>query len=310
MVETLLSDRLCRERTVWIGGDYLLDSPFGIHVVKLGSIDSSDLRGEAHRGQLLKVLAESGVSSTATVESKSGQKGSVVDLLQDATLRFTLSDELEFVSDALALWLPPATTWSDRFGETHDFDQIMIKLLECHLGEGACGGCHLPYSIAILLRVDEQYKILDNSNRRAALDWLKNLSGILEREQSPERGGWDRDWGGSIPKKRLYGDDVMDRITIIGHHLEWIAIVPQEVRPSRSTVDSAVSDLVGMILKLPHIQSRSFKSILPCSHAARALCLLRGQDPFTIWNTYRDEGHLIPSARMAYEYRARGGTKP
>ncbi len=32
-LETLLSDQLCRERTVIVGASYLIDSPFGSHVV-------------------------------------------------------------------------------------------------------------------------------------------------------------------------------------------------------------------------------------------------------------------------------------
>ena len=33
-----------------------------------------------------------------------------------------------------------------------------------------------------------------------------------------------RDWSGRLPEGRLHDDEVMDRIAIIGHHLEWIAI--------------------------------------------------------------------------------------
>ena len=99
-------------------------------MARIRSPNGEELRGEAHFGQLLKILAESGLPVTATVETASGWNGSIADVLQDTILRFSLAEELEFVSDALVLWLPPAQTWSDRFGEAHDFNEVTNKLLD------------------------------------------------------------------------------------------------------------------------------------------------------------------------------------
>ena len=61
-----------------------------------------------------------------------------------------------------------------------------------HLGEGACGGCHLPYSIVMLLRVDDEYNILSRETRVKALAWLRKVSDILDRLETGEGRGWCR----------------------------------------------------------------------------------------------------------------------
>ncbi len=62
IVDCLLNDKVCRQNTSPHGDAYLLDSPYGIRVVELGSADAVENRGEAHFGQLLKALAEGGGS--------------------------------------------------------------------------------------------------------------------------------------------------------------------------------------------------------------------------------------------------------
>src|SRR5690606_23247174 len=114
LVATLFSDRLCRDNTVPVGGTYLLDSPFGIRPSLLGTDDGIELRGEAHFGQLLKLAGEVGLPSTTPVTTASGRVGHLGEVYQDAVMRFSFSQELEFIGDALAYWHPPQTTWKDR----------------------------------------------------------------------------------------------------------------------------------------------------------------------------------------------------
>jgi hypothetical protein len=69
----------------------------------------------------------------------------------------------------------------------------MTHLLEQPLGKGCCGGCHVPYTVVILLRVNEQYPILDAKIYRKAKHWLQNVVATLEKSQLPN-GGWDKHW--------------------------------------------------------------------------------------------------------------------
>jgi len=282
-IRSLLSDKLCRERTSPNSGSYLLDSPFGIRVVIQRSADAVGTRGEAHHGQLLKVLAEVGSPLSTRVETESGRTGTIADILRDATMRFTLDGELEFMATALALWLSPERGWRDRFGVRHTFDDLVHKLLSQPYGKGACGGCHAPYALVNIVRCNEQYPILSTGSRGEVLEWLGRLSKLLERSER-SAGGWDLSWPGTERSEIIFSDDVLERITVVGHHLEWIALAPSSVRPKDDVVQRAAIALTTDIKALPKVARQSWESLLPCSHAARALCLLRGRQPYALWN--------------------------
>jgi len=296
MAQTLLSDKLCRERTSPHGASFLLDSPFGINVVLAGSYDAEENRAEGHFGQLVMVLGEAGVPLDAPVTTVSGRCGTVADLLQDMTMRFGWTSELPFAACALALWLPPETTWIDQFGNRYSFDELVERLMAIRRGEGPCGGCHVPYAVVTILGVDRQYPVLSASVRQRSLEWLGELSAHLEETQCPE-GGWDGAWARGERVRLIYGDKVLDRLTVTGHHLEWIALAPASVRPSKPTVSRAVAAFVHDVDALPPISVRPFKSILPCSHGARAMCLLQGKDPYVTWKESWDRGRFVRGPR-------------
>lgn len=283
MVDTLLSDHLCSERTVRIGsgkgGSYLIDSPYGIHAIQSGSYDAVEYRGETHYGKLTSLMGEVGLPLNTPVVTSSGHTGTLADVLQDTIMRFRWDRELEFVGCSFAYWLPPEKSWKNQFDDKFTFDELVLRLIDRPFGNGSCGGCHVPYTVVMILRVDEQHTILGSRVRQRAYSWLRQLSGILEETQLPD-GSWERDWGRTGQKGRLFNDPVLDRITIIGHHLEWMAFVPDDYRLPKEAIAKAVACLGREIDKLSPLPYRSFKSVLPCSHAARALCCCKGVDPF------------------------------
>jgi hypothetical protein len=289
LIKTVLSDNECRTNTVAVGGNYLLDSPFGIRVVLSGTPDAIEYRGEGHYGQLLKLLAEVEVPSDAPVTTSSGHIGTIEDLYQDAVLQYSLSRELEFMGCALAYWHPPASTWQDQFGEDHSFDELLWKLIATPYGVGACGGTHVPYAVATILRVNEEYPIISEGVSLHARHWLLTLGHFLEKRWS-ETAGWDQCW--ARPAGYIYGNDLLDRIAVTGHHLEWMALAPRACRPSEQLIKRAATALRADIASLPAIRHRSFKSLLPVGHGARALALLRGVDAFTVWLKYWNAGRL------------------
>lgn len=286
MAATLLSDAECKKNTVQLGKkDYIIDSPYGFHVVRNGTLDSEHYRGEGHYGQLLMVLAEAGVPLTAPVESCTGRVGTIRHLLQDASMRYSPALEQDFIF-ALALWLPPGQAqWSNEHGNVHKFDDVVTFLLAKPLGVGACGGVHAVYAVTILLRVDEEHPILADSVRTKALRWLANVAAILERTQKRE-GGWDKRWPASDAVGFIYGDKFLDAITVTGHHLEWMAYAPKEIELRSRTIADACRALDSSLRNLPAIENRSFKATLPCSHAARALCALRGEQPSVLFDRF------------------------
>jgi hypothetical protein len=290
---TLLNDALCRERTTPDGSSYLMDSPFGIHVVLMPSRDAVGTRAEAHFGQLLAILGEIGVPLDTPVTTASGRTGSVADLLQDAILRFGWGDEIEFIGTAFALWLPPERSWINQFGNRCSFDELIEHLIDIPLGKGACGGTHVPLAVIAILQSDDKYHILSLMVRKKGLDYLVKVSGTLEKNQL-EGGGWDLSWpGNNSVAEGSYDNRTMDVINVTGHHLEWIALAPESVRPSTKVIPLAACKLAEQIDALPSLKVRVFKALLPCSHAARALCLLRGQEPYHTWKEFWDRGSFV-----------------
>ena len=286
MLETLLNDPLCRKDTVILGDDdgghYLIDSAYGIHPIQSGTYDAIEYRAETHFGKLMMLMGLSNVPLSTPVTTASGRVGTLADLLQDTIMNFGWEQELEFVGCALAYWLPPEKSWSNKFGEIFTFDELMDRLLREPPGKGCCGGTHLVYTVVTLLRVDEQIPILDSKVRARAERWLVSIAKTLEKTQKSD-GSWPRDWGKAGQSGFLYGDSVLDNITITGHHLEWISLVSEEYRPSKESITKAVASVVDQIGQLPALRHRSFKTILPCSHAAKALCLMRDVDPYRVW---------------------------
>ncbi|WP_197444091.1 hypothetical protein [Maioricimonas rarisocia] len=292
-LKIVTNDAACRELTVPVGDSYLLDSPYGIRVVLAGTADAVEYRAEAHYGQLLMLLGEAGVPSTFPVVTESGKEGTVEDVYRDAVLRFSLAHEPEFMACALAYWHAPKKTWRNRLGEEYSFDDVIGTLLDRPFGEGSCGGCHAPYSVVVILRVDEEHGLLSPAMRKRAEDWLRTLCDRLEARQS-ESGAWGADWGET---GMMWRDEVLDRITVTGHHLEWIALAPKHLRPSREAIARAVVSLRSDVEALQPLPYRSFKTLLPVSHAARALALCRGEDPYEAWVAYWNDGRIEKTPR-------------
>jgi hypothetical protein len=286
MVQTLLNDKLCAENTVILGdgdgGSYLIDSPYGIHPIQSGTYDAVEYRAESHFGKLTMLMALTDIPLSTSVTTSSGKVGTLADVLHDTVMNFGWNKELEFVGCSLAFWLPPEKSWTNQFNEVFTFDELMERLLSIPLGRGTCGGCHVPYTIVTLLRINERYPILEPKTKHKAETRIKYIVDLLEKNQLPD-GGWERDWGRTGENGFLYGDKTLDAITIIGHHLEWIAIANKEWRPSRDCINKAVIAVTKQIDLLPELRHRSFKTVLPCSHAAKAMCLMRNVDPYQFW---------------------------
>lgn len=284
LVETLLDDALCRRRTRQGRGSHLLESPYGIHVTARGSHESDDGLGEAHHGQLLKVLSERGVPTSEPVKAALDRAGTVGDVLNDGILRTTYERELEFIAVAAALYIPPGTIWENEFGERGSHDWLLEGLLRRDFGSGTCFGTHALYAVAIMLRANDVAGFLEEKTRVRAEQQLNRAAKVLN--DLAENGvAWDNTWAGNPDGSLGYRDPALDSINIIGHHLEWIAMAPSHLRPAPDVVASAVEMLCHHLTRLGPMQTRSFKSDLPCSHAARALCLLRRVDPYEHWRS-------------------------
>jgi hypothetical protein len=270
MLDVLLSNRLFRQAGIF-PSECLYRTDHGVGVVR----DNINAGGVAHVDQYMKVMAESGVPLRTKIEVFEKDDATLADVLRESQYSFGLEEELEFSAVAFSRYLPPRTTWQNRFGEVFTFDMMADKLLEKSLGQGACGGVHAMYALINLLRVNDRYPILKPVTRERIERRIARVSRLLEANQSPD-GAWYLDWHvGKVPSE----DEPVgfQAVWMTGHHLEWIALAVPRLRPDRKVIQKAASYLVKAIpLHTIHTIAESYA---PFSHAGRALALIEEVDP-------------------------------
>ncbi len=286
-MSVLLDDAKCLQQVHFADSfdGFLLKTRYGIRVLTAADPGMGSPFAQGHYGQMLQGLAEIGAPLSTPVTPDVGEPGTLADLLADSAARYSVKDEPEFLAVAFASWLKPGAKWMDRFGGEHTMDDLAQRLAKTPIGAGTCYGGHLPYAITMVLRVNQQERIISEQTERDLIHQLKEFSRVLTRSQQ-ENGTWDYDWSGiAMPRPDIYVSESqrVDLITCTGHHLEWIALASPEWRPDDEVVRKAIDGLAELVLNLPTKKEQSFKDMLPSSHAARALCLLRNQAPFPFW---------------------------
>jgi hypothetical protein len=199
----------------------------------------------------------------------------------EASLRnFSLNQvEHEWSGLTYALVLTPGENWRTAEGQEITFDRLAERSMRQELQQGVCYGKHRLHELVILLRVDEEQKILSAAVRNNIVDHLKSAVQTLVRTQHAD-GYWDGQWSGvasQTPEQNLPNGELSERIIVTGHALEWLALAPIEIQPPPEVRIRAGRWLVGTIRAM---DSETVRANFPfLTHAGRALALWRGQTP-------------------------------
>ncbi len=240
--------------------------------------DSLNEGGVAHCDQFLKVMGELGLPADQPIRLIDGRTATLADVICDSLNMYSPTEELEFTAVAYSRWLPPTSEWSDRFGRRHSLDGLASALLEQPLGEGACYGTHALYGLVNLLRAHRLHPVLRPGTADAVEKHLSRVSALLEANQSAE-GAWFEKWHQSN-RPTLPEDATLEAITAVGHHLEWVAMAPPDLRPKTPCLAKAAEFLVRVIPG--HSVNTIAGSYSTFSHAGRALALLSEADPVAV----------------------------
>lgn len=235
-----------------------------------------------HPDDLLVACGEVGLPADFTIRTEDGAEHTIADMLRDSISRLSTDQELEWTVEALARYLAPQSTWTNRFGESFSIDDAVAVLASRPLGEGACFGIHVPYALTCLLVIDksENHELLNASSRVSITRYLQHVTQRLLAQQHSD-GSWSRDWPGDREHRRgELRTPWYDKITATGDHLEWIALAPADVRPPNERIAKAVSASLVTVQGLSQWEISGYYNTL--SHLARALCLLRAEDPMVI----------------------------
>lgn len=216
--------------------------------------------------------SRAGVPATAPIVTPSG-RGILQDAINDLKANFSSEMEQDWATVALAYYLPPDRTWTNKFGERFSFDSQVERFTQSKIGEGSsCAGTHALMTLTVILGIDQQQRILSDQNRGRAHAFLRDAKNLLEENQKGT-GAWDIDWANSTPLQDIPWEWSDTReLLVTGHILDWQSAVPSEFRLSDPCLKKGLRFVVMQLSKCD--RKKFVSNICPYSHALRACGLL------------------------------------
>jgi hypothetical protein len=243
------------------------------------------LTASYHADDLLATLAESNVSLDEPMILREVEPATVRDVLDHALKTFYLKRfEYEWTMIAYARYAYPLAAWENKYGERMDPAALVQEMIDHPLDVGPCNGLHRLEAMVLLYRVDEATQQLPPRLKQRMLAHMLRVSRLLQASQSTE-GYWTRSWPTAKTPAQNVPATLNDKILVTGHQLEWLALAPEEVLPPRENIVRACQWLART---LPEMDAKSVEEYYgPLSHAARALCLWRAEEPYAVWQRMR-----------------------
>jgi hypothetical protein len=233
---------------------------------------TNEISGEAHLNQTLATLGAIGVNSSRPIGCLGGPF-TVADAVRSSIATFSLVDEIEWSTLALLYYLPPQRAWQNRWGETFTFDEIARVLMARPLGQGSCAGTHVLFVLSLMMRVNEQYPIISQESVHAIEQYVSAACQLLQSNQH-STGGWTTSWQVPLTSRpsSTSAREMGGNLLVTGHHLEWIAIAPGDIRPRTAAIQRAVRWCMDELT----IDSADAlpKDVCARTHAVRAILLL------------------------------------
>lgn len=238
----------------------------------------------SHVDHTLATLAECGTPLDHAIRL-AGRSATLRDVLRQALASFEINQiEYEWTVLALALYVRDGQPWFTGEGDRLDFDRLVHRVIRQRYGQGVCYGNHRLYSLTILLRLDDEKKLLTAPVRQEVVAHLAEATKRLAAHQHAD-GYWDRNWYDLKVEAKdedlSLGGPLARRILATGHALEWWAMVPEslqsELHPPREVIVKAGQWLVTEIGQMD--QKAVDANFTFLSHAGRALALWRGTVP-------------------------------
>ena len=272
-----------------------------------------EVGASVHHDHLLACLTEAGITLEEKVYLPNHHIRNMGDVLQQALRDFRLDErETEWSVMAYGLWLPPVKSWKNNQGRTITFNELAERQMRGALPLGVCHGTHRVYSLMVLIRLDDEFQILEDTTRAQILQHLRHVRDLIIASQMPD-GHWPSNWSdGAAAVKNPVEDELFRQVIATGHHLEWLAIAPEELHPPREQIRKAARWLIDTTIK----QSRSdiLDKFTFFSHAGNSLALWRKTRPADYWKAWErqnpDEGTQPPPVEEPASTNTTTNSKP
>ncbi len=258
----------------------LEDRPAGVGV-KWGR----ELGASVHHDHMLACLTEAGVPLSQPVITPQMRTATFRDVLVEAIRDFELDErETEWTALGFGLWLPPNKTWLGAEGREYSFDLLAKRLLRGELEKGVCSGTHRVYSLMVLLRLNDEYDILSDDVAKLIYRHLEHVRDLITQSQF-EDGHWPSNWkDGRAAVENPKADALKDQVIATGHHLEWLAIAPEELHPPRELIDKAARWCIDNTVNKTDEEILGMYTFY--SHVGNALATWRRQRPSDFWRAW------------------------
>lgn len=220
---------------------------------------------EGHEGQLLAILAQSGVSPHEKL-FVDGREFKVTDLIRKEMDSCRPATELTFKLIGLSYYLDSDATWTSDDGQPWNIQRLIMEELKQPVNGVACGGTHrlMGFSFSIQRR-EIQGKEIEGEWQRAK-EYIGEYHRYAFSLQNPD-GSFSTNWF----EGREAQESSQRRVQTTGHILEWLvySLEPRQMRDPRLV--KSVNYLVNLMLT----ETETKWSVGPKGHAIRALDVYR-----------------------------------
>jgi len=239
-----------------------------------------EVDAQPHIDKVLSVAGEIGIPAAYEVLADD-RSGAISDVVSDALHLVYLAQEIEFTTKALLLYLELPAQWTVRDGSVISTDDLLMRLVKHRIDARPCFGTHRCLVLAMAAQIDRGVPFLGESVRKAVAVAIRDASLMLEGSQHFD-GSWGTDWtaGTATGDDEGHATELLASAVVTGHHLEWIAVAPDDLRPSALSVERAIVWLQSALsVQPPQFYLEHYG---PLTHAARALVILSGSDAFDL----------------------------
>lgn len=248
----------------------------------------SDTSASVHHDHMLASLAEAGVSLDHFV-STPARRTTLQEVFEESLRDFRLDErETEWSVMAFTSYLAPQRTseWKNSQGRTISFDMLATRLMRSHKQKGVCLGIHRVYSLVMLVRLNDQYgRLISQATSSEIMSFLADVRELITAAQD-EDGSWPPNWSDGVNAERAVDEERHRRVIATGHHLEWLAIAPEELHPPRKDIIRAAQWLVQNVRSTS--QEKIDGKYTFYSHVGNALALWRQTTPAEFWEDWRE----------------------
>lgn len=230
---------------------------------------------EAHDGQILSVLAAIGIPADRTIHLPGGSRSIVRDIVDDLQANFVLRDEIYWDTVALALYMPPTLVWRNRFGSQFDFNILAAHLLDSVDSPSPCAGTHRLIALTVLMRVDQLKPILSTEVRARVYEELSRTAEALTQAQQADGSWFPGAESVDLSRTAAWRQyPIADQVITTGHQLEWLMLLPAEIRPPDRVFVTASQYLISVVPDRTKDPKWLAEWYCPVTHALRSVKLL------------------------------------